>query len=75
MLPRRCGELTGDQKPLQHSLPCDFRLEVFGKERLAGKYEEGSKRASSLAPGGARKTEVLAQSEFPVFVQKSSHFA
>lgn len=61
--PRRCGKLRRNQRPLQLSLQCDFRLEVVGKDRLAGKDEEGSNQSlcfSSLwnqenrSPGSVR---------------------
>ena len=39
------------EKPrlLQLSLQCDFRLEVVGKERLAGKGEEGSNQSQCFS--------------------------
>ena len=41
----------GQEKPrlLQLALQCDFRLEVVGKERLAGKGEEGSNQSQCLS--------------------------
>ena len=52
-------------KTLQLSLQCDFRLEVVNKERLTGKYEEGSNLSQqSVALLRAQKTEASAQSEF-----------
>ena len=36
-------------KVLQLSLQCDFRLEVVGKERLAGKGEEGSNQSQCFS--------------------------
>ena len=57
-------------KALQLSLQCDFRLEVVNKERLTGKYEEGSNLSQqSVALLRAQKTEASTQSEFCVRVQ------
>ena len=41
----------GQEKPrlLQLSLQCDFRLEIVGKERLAGKGEEGSNQSQCFS--------------------------
>ena len=41
----------GQEKPrlLQLSLQCDFRLEIVGKERLAGKVEEGSNQSQCFS--------------------------
>ena len=47
--PRRCGKLRRSQKPLQLSLQCDFRLEVVGKDRVAGKGEEGSNQSQCFS--------------------------
>ena len=66
------GDVETKKRPtaLQLSLQCDFRLEVVDKERLTGKYEEGSNLSQqSVALLRAQKTEASTQSEFCVRVQ------
>ena len=69
--PRRCGKLRRNQRPLQFSLQCDFRLEVVARKGWLVRVRKGVIRASALAPPRAKKTEVLLQLGFQLSSTRS----
>ena len=69
-LPRRCGKLRRSQKPLQLSLQCDFRLEVVGKDRVAGKGEEGSNQSQCFSYLWNRENRSPGSVRIPCYVSE-----